>query len=290
MLTRQELFSFRTLLQTVLAIAAFGATSALAQVGNAANGDAAYKQKIAALNASCQDCHGNAGNFRDSRFPGATEATIRAAIAGAITSNAGGFMGAYLTAMNASPPEWTQQKTSDVAAHLVVAITPPAPPPFAPLPTPTAAPSPVTFPSTAVGATSAPIGVLLTNTAGIAITLGNPAVNPSTGQVANFRSATLAAITACVNNGIMQPGASCSLGFEFVPTTAGTSTATYRVTFVGNVPARDITLQGTATGAGTSPVETSAGNAPLNAGAGALGWLNLLGLLALLGVSRARRK
>ena len=186
---------------------------------------------------------------------------------------------------------WTAQKTSDVAAHLVVAVTPPPPPPFAPLPTPSATPSPVAFPSTAVGATSAQIPVLLTNTAGTAVTLGNPAVNPGTGQVANFRSATVAAgQTACVNGGVLQPGASCSIGFEFVPTTAGASTATYRVTFVGNVPARDITLQGTATGAGGSTAPTSSANAPLNAGAGALGWLNLLGLLALLGLSRSRRR
>lgn len=284
MLNRQKLFRLRTLLHAALAIAAScGTTSAFAQAGNPANGATAYTEKVAG--ASCQDCHGFAGTFRDLRFPGANEATIRAAIASAIAGNAGQVMGVYQNA------PWTPQKTSDVAAHLVVAVTPPPPPPFAPLPTPSAAPSPVSFPSTAVGATSAQIAVLLTNSAGTAITLGNPAVNPGTGQVANFRSATVAAgQTACVNGGVIQPGASCSIGFEFVPTTAGASTATYRVTFVGNVPARDITLQGTATGAGGSTAPTSSANAPLNAGAGALGWLNLLGLLALLGVSRARRR
>ncbi len=283
MLTRQKLFSLRTLLHAVLAFAACGATSAFAQAGNAANGATAYTERVAG--SSCQDCHGFAGTFRDLRFPGANEATIRAAIQAAINSNAGQVMGVFQNA------PWSAQKTSDVAAHLVVAITPPPPPPFAPLPTPSAAPSPVAFPSTAVGATSAQIAVLLTNSAGTAITLGNPAVNPGTGQVANFRSATVAAgQTACVNGGVMQPGASCSIGFEFVPTTAGASTATYRVTFVGNVPARDITLQGTATGAGGSTAPTSSANAPLNAGAGALGWMNLLGLLALLGLSRARRR
>ncbi len=283
MLTRQKLFSLRTLLHAVLAFAACGATSAFAQVGNAANGATAYTERVAG--SSCQDCHGFAGTFRDLQFPGANEATIRAAIQAAINSNAGQVMGVFQNA------PWSAQKTSDVAAHLVVAVTPPAPPPFAPLPTPSAAPSPVAFPSTAVGATSAQIAVLLTNSAGIAVTLGNPAVNPGTGQVANFRSATVAAgQTACVNGGVLQPGASCSIGFEFVPTTAGASTATYRVTFVGNVPARDITLQGTATGAGGSTAPTSSANAPLNAGAGALGWLNLLGLLALLGLSRSRRR
>ena len=281
MLTRQKLFSLRTSLHVVLAFAACGATSAFAQVGNAANGATAYTERVAG--ASCQDCHGFAGNFRDLQFPGANEATIRAAIQAAINSEDA------MAAFRALP--WTAQKTSDVAAHLVVAVTPPPPPPFAPLPTPSATPSPVAFPSTAVGATSAQIPVLLTNTAGTAVTLGNPAVNPGTGQVANFRSATVAAgQTACVNGGVVQPGASCSIGFEFVPTTAGASTATYRVTFVGNVPARDITLQGTATGAGGSTAPTSSANAPLNAGAGALGWLNLLGLLALLGLSRSRRR
>lgn len=282
MLTRQKLLSLRTLLYAVLAIAACGTTSALAQAGNATNGATAYTERVAG--ASCQDCHGFAGTFRDLRFAGANEATIRAAIQAAITGNAGGLMAPFQNA------PWSAQKTSDVAAHLVVAITPPPPPPFAPLPTPSAAPSPVMFPSTAVGATSAPIAVLLTNSAATAITLGNPAVNPGTGQVANFRSATVSASqTACVNGGSMQPGASCSIGFEFVPTTGGASTATFRVTFVGNVPARDITLQGTASGVGGSTAPTSSANAPLNAGAGALGWMNLLGLLALLGLSRARR-
>jgi hypothetical protein len=280
MLSRYTLFRLRNLLHAVLAIAACAATSALAQ-GNATLGATYYTEKVAG--ASCQDCHGFAGTFRDSQFPGANEATIRAGIQAAI--NGEPMMAAFRNA------PWNAQKTTDVAAHLVVAITPPMPPPFAPLRTPTATPSPVMFGSTAVGATSAQIAVVLTNVEGIAITLGNPAVNPSTGQVANFRSATVsAAQTACVNGGVIQPGASCSIGFEFVPTTGGASTATFRVTFVGNVPAANITLQGTASGAGGSNAPTSSANAPLNAGAGALGWLNLLGLLALLGVSRTRRR
>jgi mono/diheme cytochrome c family protein len=281
MLTRQKLFSLRTLLHAVLAFTAGVATNAFAQAGNPANGATAYTERVAG--ASCQDCHGFAGNFRDLQFAGANEATIRAAIQAAITAE--DAMAAFRTA------PWSAQKTSDVAAHLVVAVTPPPPPPFAPLPTPAATPSPVAFPSTAVGATSAQIPVVLTNSAGTAVTLGNPAVNPGTGQVANFRSATVAAgQTACVNGGVLQPGASCAIGFEFVPTAAGASTATFRVTFVGNVPAREITLQGTATGAGGSTAPTSSANAPLNAGAGALGWMNLIGLLALLGLSRARRR
>ena len=281
MLTRQKLFSLRTLLHAFLTLAACAATNVFAQAGVPANGATAYVEKVAG--ASCQDCHGFAGTFRDAQFPGANEATIRAAVQAAINTEP------MMAAFRAAP--WTAQKTSDVAAHLVVAVTPPPPPPFAPLPTPAATPSPVAFPNTATGATSAQIAVLLTNSASTAITLGNPAVNPSTGQVANFRSGTVTGgQTACVNGGIIQPGASCSIGFEFIPTAAGASSAVFRVTFVGNVPPRDITLQGTATGAGGSTAPTSSANAPLNAGAGALGWMHLLGLFALLGLTLTRRR
>lgn len=287
MLNRQKLFSLRALLHAVLAIAACGATSALAQ-GNAANGATLYTQRLAGVpiagqaGISCQDCHGFAGTFRDLRFAGLNEAAILGRINAAINGDAGMIMGRYSA--------YTTQR-SDLAAHLVVAITPPPPPPFAPLPTPSAAPSPVMFSSTAVGATSATIAILLTNSASIAITLGNPHVVPATGQIGDFRSATVpAGQTACVNSAVLQPGTSCSIGAQFVPTAAGSRTATWNVNFVGNVPTREVTLQGTATGAGTTSAPTSSANAPLNAGAGALGWLNLLGLLALLGVSGTRRR
>ena len=283
MLNRHALFRLRNLLQIVVAIAAFGATSAFAQAGNAANGATLYTTPTAiAGNSSCQNCHGFAGTFRDLQFPGATEATIRAGIQGAINSNAGQIMGVYSA--------WTAQQISDVAAHLVVAITPPPPPPFAPLPTPTAAPSTVMFNATAVGTTSATTTVLLTNSAGTAVTLGNPAVVPATGQTGDFRAAAVpAGQTACTNGLVLQPGTSCLIGAQFAPTAAGARTATWNVIFVGNVPLREVTLQGTASAAGSAP-PTSSANAPLNAGAGALGWLNLLGLLVLLGVSRTRRR
>jgi len=283
-MTRLPLFRLRTLFCTVLVLAGFSAATALAQ-GNAAAGATLYTQKITIGGAqlSCQDCHGFAGTFRDLRFAGSTEAAILNSINGAINSNAGQVMGAYST--------WTAQQRSDTAAHMFTAITPPPPPPFAPLPTPTASPSPAMFASTAIGATSATVSILLTNSAGTAITLANPAVAAGTGQVADFKSASVAAgQVTCVNSGILQPGTSCSLGFQFAPTAAGDRTATFNVNFIGNVPSRTLTLQGTATGSGGSTAPTSSANAPLNAGAGALGWINLLGLFALLGIGGTRRR
>jgi len=284
MSTCLQLLRLRTVLCTVLVIAGFSANSAFGQ-GNPAAGATLYTQKILIGGAqlSCQDCHGFAGTFRELRFPGQNEAMLLARINTAINGNAGQVMGAYSV--------WTAQQRSDTAAHLAVAVAPPAPPPFAPLPTPSASPSPAMFASTAVGATSPVVAILLTNSAGTAITLGSPAVAAGTGQVADFKSASVSAgQTTCVNSGILQPGTSCSIGFQFAPTAAGDRTATFTVNFIGNVPSRTLTLQGTATGAGGSTAPTSSANAPLNAGAGALGWISLLGLLTLLGIGGTRRR
>jgi cytochrome c553 len=285
MLSRHTLFRLRNLLHAVLAVAACTATSALAQ-GNAANGATLYVQKVTIMGAqlSCQDCHGFAGTFRVSRFPGSTEAQILATINGAIGGDSGG-MSVYST--------WTQQQRSDVAAHILAAPAPTPPPPNAPLPTPTASPNTVMFGSTAVGATSATVTVLLTNGSSNAatISLGNPAVSNGTGQVGDFRPAAPPPnVTACTTGLVLNAGMSCSIGAQFVPTAAGARTATWNVNFVGSpsVPAREVTLQGTATGTASAP--TSSANAPLNAGAGALGWINLLGLLVLLGFSGTRRR
>lgn len=286
MLNLHDFSWLRRLPHVMLAVAACCATGAFAQVGNASNGATLYAMRInvSGAQASCQDCHGFAGTFRDSRFPGATEATIRGGIQAAINGNDGMVMGAYSI--------WTAQQISDVAAHLQAAVTPPPPPPFAPLPTPAASPTSVTFATTAVGSTSPTVTVLLTNSASVAITLGNPFVNPGTGQTGDFKTAPVAAgQTACINSGTLDPGASCLIGAQFAPVASGDRTATWSINFVGNVPARTVPLQGTATGAGAAPpttAPTGSANAPSNAGAGALGWLNLLGLLSLLALGRRR--
>jgi hypothetical protein len=288
MLSRHTLFRLRNLLHAVLAIPACTATSALAQ-GNAANGATLYVQDVMVQGAplSCQDCHGTPGVMRVTKFPGSTQAQILATINGAIAADSGG-MGAY----SALWPVSGQQR-SDVAAAIFVAPPPPVPPMNAPLPTPTASPNTVMFGSTAVGSTSATVTALLTNGSPTAATIsvGNPAVTNGTGQVGDFRPAAPPAnVTACTPGLVLQPGMSCSIGAQFVPTAAGARTATWNVNFVGSpsVPAREVSLQGTATGTASAP--TSSANAPLNAGAGALGWINLLGLLVLLGFSGARRR
>ena len=287
MLKRQQLFRLRNLPHAAIALAACSATGALAQTGNAANGATLYVQNVNIMGSmlNCQSCHGFAGTFRVIRFPGSTEAQIAATISGAINANSGG-MGAYSS--------WTAQQRADVAAHILAAPAPTPPPPFAPLPTPTASPNTVMFASTAVGASSPTVTVLITNSSGANMSLGNPAVTNGTGQVGDFRPAAPPAnVTACTNGLMLNAGMSCSIGAQFVPTASGARTATWNVNFVGSpsVPAREVTLQGTATGsAGSAPAPTTSANAPLNSGAGALGWMQLLGLFGLLGAAITRRR
>ena len=81
------------------------------------------------------------------------------------------------------------------------------------------------------------------------------------------------------------------IGAQFAPVAAGDRTATWSISFVGNVPARPIPFRERQPAQALAPpttAPTGSANAPSNAGAGALGWLNLLGLLSLLGLGRRR--
>lgn len=282
MLNLDRLSRLRTLGRAAFAIAVCGASSALAQTGNPTTGATLYAQRAApGSGVSCQDCHGFAGPFRALRLAGLNEAAVFARVNGAIQGNTGQM---------ATFSSWmTAQQRTDVAAYIVIAPAPTPPPPFAPLPTPTATPSPVMFSSTEVGSTSATVTVLVTNNNTVAATFANPAVAPSTGHVSDFKSAPVTAgLTECpVSGGTLEPGMSCSIGAQFAPTVSGSRSATWNVRFTGNVPTRELTLQGTATAAATATAPPSnSANAP--SGGGALGWMNLLGMLVLLGVARNR--
>ena len=279
MLKLDRLFRLRPLLHVLFAIAAYGTSSALAQTGNPTSGATLYTQRSPGSGVSCQDCHGFAGPFRNLRLAGLNEAAVFGRVDGAIRGNTGQM---------ATFSSWmTQQQRADVAAYIVIAPLPTPPLPFAPLPTPTATPSPVMFSSTEVGNTSATVTVLVTNNSSVAATFGNPAVAPSTGHVDDFKSAPVAAgLTACpISGGTLEPGTSCSIGAQFVPTTSGSRSATWNIRFTGNVPARELTLQGTATAAPAPAPPSNSANAPSG---GALGWINLLGMLVLLGAARKR--
>lgn len=293
------LFCLRALPQAALAVAACASgNAALAQTGNAANGQLLYQQRVTfpvsgALN--CEDCHGPAYLFR--------AASSASAIAGAIAANRGGMsLYAFLTA----------QQINDIAAYVAIALPPP-PPPAAPPPvggpppaTPMASPNPALFPSTAVGSTSGVVNVLFTNTAAANVTFSTPAIGAASGDASDFLVASPTSGTAqCISGRVMAPGTSCSFGVQFSPRAAGAKSATWTVNFSGAVAPRSLTMQGAAVATSTpapapapapmpapapAPVPASSANAPTSGGGGALGWSALLGLAALGGLAGTRRR
>lgn len=293
------LFRLRALPQAALAVAACASgNAALAQTGNAANGQLLYQQRVTfpvsgALN--CEDCHGPAYLFR--------AASSASAIAGAIAANRGGMsLYAFLTA----------QQINDIAAYVAIALPPP-PPPAAPPPvggpppaTPMASPNPALFPSTAVGSTSGVVNVLFTNTAAANVTFSTPAIGAASGDASDFLVASPTSGTAqCISGRVMAPGTSCSFGVQFSPRAAGAKSATWTVNFSGAVAPRSLTMQGAAVATSTpapapapapmpapapAPVPASSANAPTSGGGGALGWSALLGLAALGGLAGTRRR
>jgi hypothetical protein len=157
------------------------------------------------------------------------------------------------------------------------------------------------FNSTAVGAMSAAVGVLFTNASAAPVTFANPAVVSGGGNAGDFLVAAAPAGTPqCIAGYVLGPGMSCSIGAQFAPTAAGARSAAWTINFIGGVAPRSLSLQGTATATGApapapAPAPTpapapSAANAPTSGGGGALGWLNLLGLVALWGVGERQRR
>jgi mono/diheme cytochrome c family protein len=302
MSTRKSLFRLRSLPPAVAAVAAVGMSgSALAQ--NAANGATLYKTAVPIPNSaplSCENCHGPANIFKAARFPNTTEAGILVLLNGAIQTNKG-LMGAF--------SGWSATQRADVAAYVAGATSAPPPPPLvqppAPSPTPTPAPGPAPAPTPAppsttpttspdvarfasveVGKESATSGVLVTNSTTAAVKFSTPALTPPAGKISEFVATTAPqGSTNCVPGYRLEPGTSCSFGVRFAPLASGVRTETWSIKFDDNVPARDLTLEGTAIANAASESTSEE-----DGGGGALGLGALFGLAGLAAVARLRRR
>lgn len=305
MTNRRHLFHLRTLPHAAIALAACGSGAALAQTGDPVAGAALYVQRVSIPvtgMVNCEDCHAPGPLFRSFfQSRGIDEAGVLSRINGAINGNSGG-MGAF--------SGYTAQNRADLAAYIMRGPSASPPPPFAPPPgaappaaPPAATPNPVMFNSTQVGATSAMVGILFTNSSSVSVTFGTPAVIGGGGNAGDFLVAAPPAGTQqCIAGYALGPGMSCSIGAQFAPTAAGSRSAAWTINFTGGVAPRSLSLQGTATATGApapapAPAPTpapapapSAANAPTSGGGGALGWLNLLGLVALSGVGARQRR
>jgi hypothetical protein len=302
MSNRKSLLHLRTLPPAFAALAAVGLSgSALAQ--NATNGSTLYKSLVGGL--SCENCHGPADVYKATKpaIKDATEAGILVQMNNAIATNRGPGMAAFSV--------WTPTQRADVAAYIFSATAAPPPPPFAPPPgTPAPAPAPVPpslaptlspdtarFNSTEVGKESATSGVQVTNSTTGAVILATPAIVREADKPAEFllTSAPSGSVN-CVPGYRLEPGTSCSFGVRFAPLAAGTRTEKWSVRFMSEIPAREMTLEGTAVATAASVTSSSptgassAANSPTG-GAGALGWTSLFGLagFALAGSLRRRK-
>jgi hypothetical protein len=202
---------------------------------------------------------------------------------------------------------------ADIAAYVAQAAPPTTPPlalppgspPPAPAPAPTPAPpppsgtgpaitpKPAMFSSTEVGKYSATLGIQVTNSSTSTLVFAAPALVPPTGGSSEFvPTSAPSGTTTCLPAGQLAPGMSCSFGVQFAPLATGARSETWTIKFDNNVAAQEVTLEGTAiasSGGGSSPTAApTAANAPTGGG-GALGWLGLAGLFAVLGIAPRRR-
>ena len=99
----------------------------------------------------------------------------------------------------------------------------------------------ITFPTTAVGTTSAVTKVTLTNSTGVSITLSNPAITV-TGPFANATS------TTCTNSLVIAASGTCVINAEFKPTATGFALGTLNVNDSDVTSPQSVALQGYGTG------------------------------------------
>ena len=111
-----------------------------------------------------------------------------------------------------------------------------APPP--PAPQVTVNPSPVTFPTTTQGTTSAPITATVTNT-------GNATLHISSVNLGGNNSADFSMMNTC--NGAYAPNANCSITLTFTPLAAGERSATITIMDDAQNSPQIVQVSGTAT-------------------------------------------
>jgi sugar lactone lactonase YvrE len=108
------------------------------------------------------------------------------------------------------------------------------------------APTAITFPNTAVGTNSGAVKIILTNSTGASITLGNPAVTV-TGAFVN------AATTTCTPDLVVAASGTCVVNVQFHPTVVGFTSGTISVADSDPTTPQSVALQGYGTGIKFTP-------------------------------------
>lgn len=208
----------------LLAAGLWVATPARAQ--NAARGMTLYfNTNGAPVSCGTVSCHdGFPGVRRNKIASGGDPAVILSAIRG--NKGGMGILGPYVSTTDAA----------DIAAYIVnpAAATSPVAEPST---------SALSFPATAIGATSASSTLTLRNTGGGSLALNTIALAGT--SPADFR---IAAGGSCAAGGTVAPAGSCTINVAFAPATGGARTATLSITHNAG-PATNVGLSGTAAAA-----------------------------------------
>jgi len=113
-------------------------------------------------------------------------------------------------------------------------------------------PNPVSFPFTAVGVNSAPIKITLTNSSGVSVTLGTPAITAT----APFSSA---AGTTCTSGLVIAASGTCVINVVFKPTAVGFASGTLSVSDTDVTSPQTVALRGNGTGIKFTPTSVNFG-------------------------------
>jgi mono/diheme cytochrome c family protein len=228
----------------VLLIVAATLTASLAMAQSASRG-ATYYQSFPA---SCSDCHG--ADPKKDQYANTKSGGVRAGanrpdlITGAITSP-GAYTDGKTDMFDLLYPLYIQNQSAwdamiaDIAAYLGQVLATPLPPP------PTAGqlgvPGAIAFASQAVGSTSPPRTVTLTNVGGASVSIAGVASS----------NATEFALVSSSCNGALAAAASCQFELIFTPGVAGARSATVTVTSDGTGSPQTIAVTGN--GSAVSP-------------------------------------
>jgi hypothetical protein len=117
----------------------------------------------------------------------------------------------------------------------------------------TFSPASVNFGSQSIGTTSGATGITLTNTTGVTITLGNPAVSV-TGTFLTTSATTCTNSLPVANNG------TCVIYVEFAPTGLGYAAGTLSVADTDATSPQTVALSGTGTGIKFTPGSLNVGS------------------------------
>ena len=218
---------------------ALGGAMSAAQAADALNGKTLYLNGPVGGGASCASCHSAspANNVNGILVAANNPAAIQSAIA----TNAGGVMGVLFNG------RFSQGELADLAAFI-------GNPNVTAAPVAALSPAALSFDSTTVGQTSAPLAVTLSNTGNAALAIGSIGIGGA--AAGDF----VLGGGSCSNGASLAAGASCTVQAAFRPTAAGARNASLSISHNATGGSSSAALSGTGNSVPQPSIALSATN------------------------------